>query len=133
MVIGAVMSMHDRNNPNRFPESVTVGLSQLSNLPSQVYNDSDGEDWCQAMEELSDMEDYQESRKVLSRHYNELSEAFNNSKEEETLESEFMKVMNDSIVCARGSVAVAASLKGRRISMLPPGSKRRKTHGTKHY
>jgi hypothetical protein len=67
------------------------------------------------------------------RHYNELSEAFTNSKEKETLELELMKVMNDFIVHARAAIAVAASSKGHCISMLPPGSKRRKTHEKKHY
>jgi hypothetical protein len=36
---GAGMSMRDRNNPKHFPELVPVGLSQLSHLPNQVYND----------------------------------------------------------------------------------------------
>jgi hypothetical protein len=42
------------------------------------------------MKELSDTEDYQDSRKVLSIHNNEVSEAFNNSIEKESLEVELL-------------------------------------------
>jgi hypothetical protein len=84
------------------------------------------------MEEFSDTDDYGDSRKVLSRHYNELSEAFNNSKEKETLESEFKIVMNQFTVRARGSAALSSSLVGQRVSMLPASSRKRKTHGVKY-
>jgi hypothetical protein len=50
------------------------------------------------MEEMSDTEDYWDARKVLSHHYNELSEAFNNSTERDNLEAGFMKLMNNYIV-----------------------------------
>jgi hypothetical protein len=85
------------------------------------------------MEELSEDEDYRDSRKVLSRHYNELSEAFNNSKMKEDLANELVTVVNEFIVRARGMAANPSTSKGNRISMLPASSKRRKTHGTKHY
>lgn len=123
--------MRDRNNPNLFQEPVPAGLSQLSFLPSQ--DELDLGDWDYPMEELSDTEDYQDSRHVLSRHYNELSEAFTNSKDKEKLEKEFMKIMNDFTVRARGATSATSSSKGHRVSMLPASSKRRKTHGTKHY
>jgi hypothetical protein len=128
--IAATQKTRDRNNPNRLPqESVPAGLSQMSHLPDI---ESDGENWDHPMEELSDTEDYSHSRKVLSRHYNELSEAFNNSKAKETLEAEFMRVMNDFTVRARGSASVVSTSVGHRVSMLPASSKRRKTHGS-HY
>ena len=79
------------------------------------------------------MEEHQDSRLVLSRHYNEISEAFTNSKEKESLEREFMDVMNEFIVRARGFAAAPPSSQGQRVSMLPESSKRRKTHGTSHY
>jgi hypothetical protein len=41
------------------------------------------------MEELSYIDDYQDSREVFRHHYNEVLKAFNNSKEKETFESEF--------------------------------------------
>jgi hypothetical protein len=85
------------------------------------------------MEEFSDTEDYGHSRKVLSQHYNKLSEAFNNSKEKESLETEFMKILNDFIVKAHGSADVASTSIGHRVSMLPASSKRLKTHGTSQY
>jgi hypothetical protein len=61
------------------------------------------------MEVLSSTKDYRDSRNVLSRHYNELSEAFNNSKEKESLEVKFKKIMNDFIVRARGTAAIPSS------------------------
>ena len=134
--VGAVQLMQDRNNPTRLPDNVPAGLSQLSFLPDHDDQDEDNSNtnvWSHLMEELSDTEDYQDSRKVLSRHYNELSEAFNNSKEKESLEAEFKKVMNDYTVRARGTAAASSSSKGHRISMLPASSKKRKTHGTQHY
>ncbi len=125
--MGAVQLLHARNNPLRLPEAVPAGLSQVSYLPSQDDN------WSQTMEELSNTKDYREYRNVLSRHYNKLSEAFNNSKEKESFEVEFKKIMNDFIVRARGTAAIPSTSQGNHISMLPASSKQRKTHGTKHY
>jgi len=130
--IGAMELMKDRNNPRQLVESVPAGLSQMSSLPVQDDLDSQDDNWNHAMEELSDTEDYGHSRKVLSRHYNELSEAFNNSKEKESLEVEFKQVMNDFIMKARGTAAIPLSSQGTRVSMLPPSSRRRKTHGTNY-
>jgi len=132
--IAAVQLLKDRTNPVRLPEAVPVGMSQLSHLPDD--NDQDmypNDDWLNSIEELSDDEDYRDSRRVLSRHYNELSEAFNNSKMKETLEEEFKVIMNQYIVKARGSAAIPSTSQGTRVSMLPASSNRRKTHGTKHY
>jgi hypothetical protein len=130
----AVQQMKDRNNAYRFPDPVPAGLSQVSHLQSDSDNE-EFEEWNHGLEELSDTEEYQDSRKVLSRHYNELSEAFTNARDKESLEDEFMKVMNDFIVRARGTAAVSPSKKGKgkRVSMLPPSSQRKTTHGTKHY
>jgi hypothetical protein len=108
-------------------------LSQLNFLPDQDESEFDANEWSNPMEELSDTEDYRDSRQVLSRHYNELSEAFNNSKEKESSEDEFKKIMNDYIVRARTTAALPSSCKGQCISMLPASSKRKKTHGTQHY
>jgi hypothetical protein len=130
----ALQDMKDRNNPNRFDQPIPTGLSQRSYLP-EIDNDSDIQlnDWDYGIEENSVGEDHQGSRAVLSRHWNEMSEAFTNSKEKETLEQEFIEVMNKFIVRARGSAAVPFSSQGHRVSMLPESSKRRKTHGTSHY
>jgi hypothetical protein len=130
--IGALQRTRDKNNPNRFPELVPAGMSQVSFLPELDGAESDDGNWNNEMEELSDTEDYGHSRKVLSRHYNELSEAFNNSRAKESLEHDFMRVMNEFIVKARGSAIVVSSSKGQRVSMLPASSRRRKTHGS-HY
>jgi hypothetical protein len=133
----AVQSMKDRNNPNRFQQLVPAGLSQRSHVRDEDEDEEDViqlGDWSYPLEELSDTEDYQDSRHVLSRHHNEMCEAFTNSKEKESLEKEFMKVMNSFTVRARGSAAAPpSSSQGHRVSMLPASSKRRKTHGTAHY
>jgi hypothetical protein len=63
-----------------------------------------------AMAELSDTNDF-------SWHYNELLEAFNNSKQKESLEEEFKELMNKYMVQARGTAAVSSSHAGQRISM----------------
>jgi hypothetical protein len=132
----ALQDMRDRNNPNRFQHLLPAGLSQRSHLPDI---DEDGDDdldlnnWTYPIEEISDQEDHPDSRSVLSRHWNEMSEAFTNSKEKESLEREFMGVMNEFMIRARGSAAAPPSSQGQRVSMLPNSSKRRKTHGTSHY
>jgi hypothetical protein len=133
VAIAAVQLMHNRNNLVHLPENVPAGLSQLSFLPDQEDNVSDTDDWIHLIEELSDTEDYQDSRKVILRHCNKLAEAFNNSKEKHSLEEEFMKIMNDYIVCAHGTATIPSLSKGHQISMLPTSSKHRKTHGTQHY
>jgi hypothetical protein len=61
-VIGAVQLMQDRNNPTRLPDNVPAGLSQLTFLPDQDDDESNTNVWSHLMEELSDMEDYQDSR-----------------------------------------------------------------------
>jgi DNA repair ATPase RecN len=85
------------------------------------------------MEELSDMEENQDSREVLSHHYKELSEAFNNSKEKECLEEEFKTLMNQFTVQARGTAALVPSCVGQNILMLLASSRKFKTHGTQHH
>jgi hypothetical protein len=85
----AIQLIKDRNNPFRLLETVPADLLQLSHLPNQEDCDNEADDWLHLMDELSDTEDYQSSRMVLSCHYNELSETFNNSKEKEEMEEEF--------------------------------------------
>jgi hypothetical protein len=131
--ISAIQLMKDRTNPVQLSNAVPAGMSQLSHLPTDDNNEYPDHDWTNSIEELSDDEDYRDSRRVLSRHYNELSEAFNNSKMKETLETEFKTIMNEYIVKARGTAAVPSTSQGNRVSMLPASSKRRKTHGTNHY
>jgi hypothetical protein len=46
-----------------------------------------------------------------------LSEAFNNSKEKESSEAKFKKIMNDFTVRARGTAAIPSSSQGNCISM----------------
>ena len=132
-VIAAVQFLKDRQNPVRLPEAVPAGMSQLSHLPDNDNQLYPPDDWLNSIVELSDNEDYHDLRRVLSRHYNELSEAFNNSRMKETLEEEFKVIMNEYIVKARGSAAIPSTSQGTRVSMLPASSNQRKTHGTKHY
>ena len=131
--IAAVQLLKDRSNPVQLPEDVPAGMSQLSHLPDDDDDHYPVDDWLNSIEELSDDEDYRDSRRVLSRHFNELSEAINNSRMKESLEVQFKVIMNDFIVKARGSAAVPSASQGTRVSMLPASSSRRKTHGTKHY
>jgi hypothetical protein len=131
--ISAIQLMKDRSNPVQLPNAVPAGMSQMSHLPPDENNGYPDHDWTNSIEELTDDEDYHDSRRVLSRHYNELSEAFINSRMKETLETEFKVIMNEYIVKARGTAAIPSTSQGNRVSMLPASSKRRKTHGTKHY
>jgi hypothetical protein len=80
----AVQRMQDRNNRNRLQEAVPPGYSQISHLPSR---DSASLDWQYPVEELSDIKDYGHTRKVVSRHYNEATEAIHNSLEKQNLEA----------------------------------------------
>jgi hypothetical protein len=135
--VNALQMIVDRNNPNVFQEDVPVGLSQRSHLPTEDENDSfrgewDG-NWEQGIEELSDDEEYDHTRKSLSREWNECTEAIHNSRLKQCLEDKFRTFLRDTTVEARASAYVASSSKGQRVSMLPASSKRQKTHGTKHY
>jgi hypothetical protein len=128
--------MRDRNNPHQLMQQVPAGLSQLSYLPSE--QNGDGDDWNYGMEELSDTEDYGHSRKVLSRHYNDVTEAIHNLDAKEDPENELKEILNTMTVKARAHAIVPSSSKdqssnGQRLSMIPASSKRQKTHGTKHY
>jgi hypothetical protein len=131
--MGAVQLMNDRNNPLRLLETIPAGLSQFSHLPDEDDYDNEVDDWHHPMEELTDDEDYRDSRQVLSCHYNALSEAINNSKQKESLEEEFKILMNQFTVRARGSASVPSSHVGQIISMLHPSSRKRVTHGVQHY
>ena len=131
--IAATQLLRDRLNPVQLPDSIPAGMSQLSHLPDDDNELYPADDWLNSIEELTDDEDYRDSRRVLSRHYNELSEAFNNSRRKEALEEEFKVVMNEFTVKARGSAAIPSTSQGTRVSMLPASSRKRKTHGTKHY
>jgi hypothetical protein len=83
-------SMRGRNNPHQLMQQVPAGLSQLSYLPSE--QNGDGNDWNYGIEELSDTEDYGHSRKVLSRHYNDVTEAIHNLDAKEDLENELKEI-----------------------------------------
>jgi hypothetical protein len=66
-VITAFQLMKDRNNPTRFQALVPAGLSQVSCLPGEEENESDNlDEWNYPLEEMSDAEDYKDSRNVLS-------------------------------------------------------------------
>jgi hypothetical protein len=128
--------MRDRNNPHQLLQQIPAGLSQLSHLPSQENGDDD--DWNFGIEELSDTEDYGHSRKVLSCHYNDVTEAIHKSSAKEALENELKELLNSMTVRARAHAIIPSSSKdssskGKCLSMIPASSKRRKTHGTKHY
>jgi hypothetical protein len=128
----AAVAMRDRKNPQRLMQQAHAGLSQLSHLPSQESGDND--DWYCGIEELSDTEDYGHSRKVLSRHYNDVTEAIHNSHAKVEFEKELKEILNNITVRARAQAIIPfSSNKGLRLSMIPPSSKKRKTHGTKHY
>jgi hypothetical protein len=132
----AAQSMKDRNNPHQLLQQVPAGLYQLSHLPSQ--ENGDGNDWNFGIEELSVTEDYSHSRKVLSRHYNDVTEAIHNSSAKEAMENELKELLNSMTVRARAHAFIPSSSKdssskGKSLSMIPASSKRRKTHGTKHY
>jgi hypothetical protein len=103
--------MRDRNNPHGLMQLVPVGLSQLSHLPSQESGDDD--DWNYGIEELSDTEDYDHSRKVLSRHYNDMTEAIHNSNAKEEFEKELKEILNSITVRARAQAMIPSSSKDR--------------------
>jgi hypothetical protein len=76
--------------------------------------------------------------KVLSRHYNNVTEAIHNSDANVALKNELKEILNTMTVKARAHAIVPSSSKdqsskGQRLSMIPANSKRRNTHKTKHY
>ena len=129
----AVQLLKDRNNPNQITVAVPAGLSQISHLPNQSDCESGFGEWGFGVEELSETEFYSHSRQVLSRHFNEVTEAINNSREKQELETEMRIFLSNLTARARGVAAGSSTSTGSRVSMLPTSSKRRKTHGTKHY
>jgi hypothetical protein len=104
----------------------------MSNKRDHQKSKDAGDDWLHAMEKLSDTDDYRGSRKAFNWYYNELSKAFNNSKQKECLEEEFKLLINKFMVQARGTAAVPSSHVGQIILMLPPYSRKRKTHSVTH-
>jgi hypothetical protein len=94
-------------------------------------------DWLIDIEDLLDTEDYGHSRKVLSRHYDDVTEAIHNSNAKEEFENELKQILNTMTVRARAHAIIPSSSKdqsskGNPLSMIPASSKRQKTHGTKH-
>ena len=59
-------------------------------------------------------------------------EAIDNSDKTEELEKELFVLLNELIVRARVNCSSNVEEIGKRVSMLTPSSKRRKTHGTAH-
>jgi hypothetical protein len=57
------------------------------------------------------MEDYSHTRKVLSRHYNEVTGSIKNSLEKEELEAKLEEFLNNITVHVQGLAAVPSSSK----------------------
>jgi phenylpropionate dioxygenase-like ring-hydroxylating dioxygenase large terminal subunit len=97
----------DQNNPNVIQEAVPVGLSQLSHLPNQEETGSSRVDWDgnwkYPIEELSDEEDCDHTRKSLSWEWNESTEAIHNSRMKQSLEDKFRTFLCDITAEARGT------------------------------
>jgi hypothetical protein len=71
-------------------------------------------------------------------HYNDVTEAIHNLNTKEAFENELKEILNTMTVRARAHDIIPSSSKdpsskGKRLSLIPASSKRRKTHGTKHY
>jgi hypothetical protein len=92
----AAQSRRDIYNPHRLMQQVPAALSQLSHLWTQENGDDN--DWNYGIEELSDTEDYGHFRKVLSRHYNHVTEAIHNSNAKEEFENEVKEILNTMTV-----------------------------------
>ena len=107
----AAQSMKDRNNPHRLSQPVPAGLSQLSHLPSEETGDDNHGEWFYGIEEFSDSEEYSHSRKVLSRHYNDVTEAIHNSNAKEEFEKELKEILNSMTVRARANAIIPSSFK----------------------
>ena len=60
------------------------------------------------------------------------TEAIYNSEDTANFEKEFLVFMNDLTVRKRANSSLNVAEKGKRVSMLTPSSKRRRTHGTAH-
>ena len=69
-------------------------------------------------------------QKRLNKLFYECSDAIHQSGEN-SLEKEFEEFMNNLIIRSRRNDA--DGVVGKRVSMMPSNSKRRKTHGTEHY
>ena len=127
----ALRQLQDRSNHAVLGESsiVPAGLSQTS------YFDEDGHsglaDFITNTDEF-DQDDKYHSSALLKNAFYDAAEAINNSDSKEKLERELMKVLNKFSTVARGDCEANKKKGGRRMSMFPANSKRKKTHGTKH-
>ena len=108
--------------------SVPPGLSQTS------YFGEEDEGLAEFITNTTEFDETDKfhSSEILKSIFYDTTEAINNSNMKSELEKEFMIVFNKFAAKARGVCNSNMFWKGRRISMLPANSKRKKTHGTKH-
>jgi len=129
----SLREIQDQNNHVRMEgtSDVPAGLSQHSHFDDE---DDDGDGtfgFVMDHDEPLDCHVYHSS-KVLQSAFYETAEAIHNSNSKSKFEKEMLAFFNELAKSARSDCDSNQKRKGKRISMFPPNSKRKKTHGTKH-
>ena len=119
----ALRKTKDRDNPHLIDLQAPLGLSQVSRLPDDDVS-SDLTSNCELLEDFDEVSLH--TRHAVSREYNEVTKAINNSDYKLQLEELFKETMRNLIFQARKGVLDTPRI---RVSMILPNCKRRKTHG----
>ena len=131
----ALRKLKDKREHQRLEAmaDVPAGLSQASYFDDGLddgafaYIVSKGDD-----EEDKNLWSKFHSSEILKNTFYDAAEAINNSNSKEKLEAELMTYLNQITSKARGDCDSNVKRKGKRISMMPPNSKRKKAAGTKN-
>ena len=130
----SLRNLQDKFNRERFGDlgTVPVGLSQLSQLADDSCGGDDTFGFAMATDDNDDANPDNTSSSVLSSMFYQMAESINNSNSKERYENEAVAFFNDMIAKAGGDCDANKKRRGKRISMFPANSRRKKTHGTKH-
>ena len=112
---------------------VPVGLSQTSYIVDDTNDDEDDTfGFVMANNDYDTSLPDSNSVSILQSSFYQMAESINNSISKEVYEKEVLDFFDKMSSKASGDCHANRQRAGKRISMFPPSSQRKKTHGTKH-
>lgn len=111
---------------------VPTGLSQRSHLAEDVEEDDDTFGFVMEVDDTEVQCRKNNSSDILQSAFYQMAESINNSGSKEAYEKEVLDFFLNMSAKASGDCESNKRQHGKRISMLPPNSQRKKTHGTAH-
>ena len=136
----SLRELMDRRNANRMLDNadVPMGLSQTSHFDDDVnvtfgeYDDDGAFGYVMNQDGIPKPGDQASTKEILSSAFYDAVEAIHNSNSKGKYEQELLAVFHELQMRANADCDANKKRAGKRISMFPPNSKRKKTHGTKH-